>query len=250
MPRRFNKKTATTFNVVHRAHDDARFYDDEASEHVLVPQSTKKKVVTTTELEKKLANTNIRDNEGLAAQYGITYDDSKYDYMQHLKPMGNPDGVFVGAKQSQPKQLIEDLFKDQLPSKETRKVARDLNQNIPDELQGFNPNLDPRLREVLEALDDEAYIEEEDEGGDEDIFNSLLQSGEVEDEEEFYEEADDYDDEWDLDNYEEEYDAKYNLDTPEGVNLNWQRDFMQFKKDNKNKHNDWDSIPTTNSITS
>lgn len=241
MPRRFNKKTATTFNVVHRAHDDARFYDDEASEHVLVPQSTKKKVVTTTELEKKLANTNIRDNEGLAAQYGITYDDSKYDYMQHLKPMGNPDGVFVGAKQSQPKQLIEDLFKDQLPSKETRKVARDLNQNIPDELQGFNPNLDPRLREVLEALDDEAYIEEEDEGGDEDIFNSLLQSGEVEDEEEFYEEADDYDDEWDLDNYEEEYDAKYNLDTPEGVNLNWQRDFMQFKKDNKNKHNDWDS---------
>ena len=55
----------------------------------------------------------------------------------------------------------------------------------------------------------------------------------MEDEEEFYEEADDYDDEWDLDNYEEEYDAKYNLDTPEGVNLNWQRDFMQFKKDNK-----------------
>lgn len=236
MPRRFNKKNATTFNVVHRAHDDARFYDDEASEHVLVPQSSKKKVVTTAELEKKLANTSIRDNEGLAAQYGITYDDSKYDYMQHLKPMGNPDGVFVGAKQTQPKQLIEDLFKDQLPSKETRKVARDLNQNIPDELQGFNPNLDPRLREVLEALDDEAYIED----GEEDIFNSLLQSGEVEDENEFYEEAEDYD-EWDLDNYEEEYDAKYNLDTPEGVNLNWQRDFMQFKKDNKNKPNEWDS---------
>ena len=147
--------------------------------------------------------------------------------------MGNPDGVFVGAKQSQPKQLIEDLFKDQLPSKETRKVARDLNQNIPDELQGFNPNLDPRLREVLEALDDEAYIEEEDEGGDEDIFNSLLQSGEVEDEEEFYEEADDYDDEWDLDNYEEEYDAKYNLDTPEGVNLNWQRILCNSKRTTK-----------------
>ena len=38
---------------------------------------------------------------------------------------------------SQPKQLIEDLFKDQLPSKETRKVARDLNQKHTDELQGF-----------------------------------------------------------------------------------------------------------------
>ena len=54
-----------------------------------------------------------------------------------------------------------------------------------------------------------------------------------------YEEADDYD-EWDLDNYEEEHDAKYNLDTPEGVNLNWQRDFMQFKRTTK-QTNDWDS---------
>ena len=49
-----------------------------------------------------------------------------------------------------------------------------------------------------------------------------------------------HDDEWDLDNYEEEYDAKYNLDTPEGVNLNWQR-ILCNSKGQQNKHNDWDS---------
>ena len=260
MGRRFDKKNATTFNVLHRAHDDVKYFDDDASKHVLVEQTKKeqpkKKVYTTSDLESKLANENIRDNEGLAAHYGITYDDSKYDYMQHLKPMGNTDGVFVGAKETgvEKKQKIEDLIRDQLPSERTRKVARDLDQSIPDELQGFNPNLDPRLREVLEALEDEAYIEEEQEGADEDVFDMLLKSGEVEDEDEFYygSGAEDYDDEydeWDLDNYEDEYNQKYELGVPEdedgelpdGVNQDWQRDFMKFKKDTKHKANDWDS---------
>lgn len=260
MGRRFDKKNATTFNVLHRAHDDVKYFDDDASKHVLVEQTKKeqpkKKIYTTSDLESKLANENIRDNEGLAAHYGITYDDSKYDYMQHLKPMGNTDGVFVGAKETsvEKKQKIEDLIRDQLPSERTRKVARDLDQSIPDELQGFNPNLDPRLREVLEALEDEAYIEEEQEGADEDVFDMLLKSGEVEDEDEFYygSGAEDYDDEydeWDLDNYEDEYNQKYELGVPEdedgelpdGVNQDWQRDFMKFKKDTKHKANDWDS---------
>ncbi|EER30381.1 conserved hypothetical protein [Candida tropicalis MYA-3404] len=260
MGRRFDKKNATTFNVLHRAHDDVKYFDDDASKHVLVEQTKKeqpkKKIYTTSDLESKLANENIRDNEGLAAHYGITYDDSKYDYMQHLKPMGNTDGVFVGAKETsvEKKQKIEDLIRDQLPSERTRKVARDLDQSIPDELQGFNPNLDPRLREVLEALEDEAYIEEEQEGADEDVFDMLLKSGEVEDENEFYygSGAEDYDDEydeWDLDNYEDEYNQKYESGVPEdedgelpdGVNQDWQRDFMKFKKDTKHKANDWDS---------
>lgn len=260
MGRKFDKKNATTFNVLHRAHDDVKYFDDDASKHVLVEQTKKeqpkKKIYTTSDLESKLANENIRDNEGLAAHYGITYDDSKYDYMQHLKPMGNTDGVFVGAKETsvEKKQKIEDLIRDQLPSERTRKVARDLDQSIPDELQGFNPNLDPRLREVLEALEDEAYIEEEQEGADEDVFDMLLKSGEVEDEDEFYygSGAEDYDDEydeWDLDNYEDEYNQKYELGVPEdedgelpdGVNQDWQRDFMKFKKDTKHKANDWDS---------
>ncbi|KAG7663859.1 LTV1 [[Candida] subhashii] len=272
--RRFDKKNATTFNIVHRAHDDSRFYDDEASEHVLVRTNapsksgtTTKKIYTTTELEQKLNKDQVRDNEGMAAQYGIFYDDSKYDYMQHLKPIGtSQDGVFISAKTNdKPKETkIEDLFKDQLPSESKRKIGADLNESVPKELKGFNPNLDPRLREVLEALEDEAYITDDDEGEEGgDVFNDLLKSGEVEDEDEFYygSDAEDYQDddydEWDLDNYQDEYDQKYEQGVPEdddyknyeendhipdaNVNSGWQKDFMKFKRDTKNQTNDWDS---------
>ncbi|KAI5963929.1 LTV1 [Candida margitis] len=274
MVKKFDKKNATTYNVVHRAHDDARFFDDNAS-NVLVPtaQSQKnkvsstsgKKVFSTHELEAKLRD-QVRENEGLAAQYGITFDDSKYDYMQHLKPIGNSDGVFISAKdrdqqRRQEKLDLEQLLKDQLPSTEKRKVTKDLNQSIPDELKGFNPNMDPRLREVLEALEDEAYIEEvkhkknnvdvdDDEEYDDDIFADLLRSGQAEEDEyDYYDEDEDYGDdydEWDLDNYEDEYDAKYDehpeeILGQEGVNEDWQRDFMKFKKESKNKENTWDS---------
>ena len=39
---------------------------------------------------------------------------------------------------------------------------------MPDVLAGFQPDMDPRLREVLEALEDEAYVDDED-----DIFGEL-----------------------------------------------------------------------------
>ncbi|KAI5961962.1 LTV1 [Candida theae] len=270
MVKKFDKKNATTYNIVHRAHDDARFFDDDAT-NVLVPtaQSQKsastKKVFSKNELEAKLRD-QVRENEGLAAQYGITFDDSKYDYMQHLKPIGNSDGVFISAKEQeqhrrQQKLDLEALLKDQLPSSEKRKVTKDLNQSIPDELKGFNPDMDPRLREVLEALEDEAYIEEvkhqkgdgsneDDEDYDDDIFADLLKSGQAEEEEyDYYNEDGNYEDEydeWDLDNYEDEYNAKYDehpedLVGQEGVNEDWQRDFMKFKKESKNKAHSWDS---------
>ncbi|KAG2735094.1 hypothetical protein G9P44_001308 [Scheffersomyces stipitis] len=301
--RRFDKKNAQTFQIVHRAHDDSRFYDEEASSHVLVSAPSnknkvvphnevggKKKIYTIAELEQKLDKDEIsalRENEGLAAQYGIFFDDSKYDYMQHLKPIGQDrDAVFIQANSVKKNQLkaanVEELFKGQLPSDSKRKVTTELNQSIPDELKGFNPDMDPRLREVLEALEDEAYITDEEaeedtvgggegeakhaaKGGD-DIFSQLLQSGEVENEEEFY--GSDYDDfedgydEWDLDNYEDEYNDKYDSDNyEEAENLynegeapveladsdikvpktGWQSDFWKFKAASKNKVNEWDS---------
>ncbi|KAI5961810.1 LTV1 [Candida pseudojiufengensis] len=292
MVKKFDKKNAKTFNIVHRAHDDVKYYDEDASQNVLVESnqsksksklnsnqttSNNKKIYSTNDLETKLKN-KVRDNEGLAAQYGITYDDSNYDYMQHLKPIGDSnDGIFIKAKNEsttekpQKKLNLEDLLKDNLPSEEKRYISRDLNQSIPDELKGFNPNMDPRLREVLEALEDEAYIEdtkndrdeedEEEEGDleeDDDMFADLLKSGEIKEDEynEYYDyDDDDYDyenennedyDEWDMDNYEDEYNKKYNEESEElidnkEINKNWQKDFMKFKKDNKNKINEWDS---------
>jgi len=239
----------------------------------------KKKVYSTSDLENNLTPEEIekiRGNEGLAAQFGIYFDDSKYDYMQHLKPIGETgDGVFIERKSDEKDKKrqtnIEDLFKDQLPSEQKVKITHDTFENIPLELKGFKPDMDPRLREVLEALEDEAYIESgQQDAEDDDIFASLINSGQVEDEDEFYYGSDadqyyddeDYD-EWDLDNYNEEYDAKYASDElekqdmpynkgeepedlveekpPTFLHTNWEKDFKKFKMDNKNKANDWDS---------
>ncbi|KAM9897302.1 hypothetical protein OXX69_010318, partial [Metschnikowia pulcherrima] len=176
--KKFDKKNAKTFSVVHRSHEDSLYFDNDAPQHVLVeaPQSKKSQqkpstntgqnenhvAFSTDELAKRLSPAelkSIRENEGLAAQYGILYDDSKYDYMQHLRPIGEAqDSVFIEApeeKKPKSKQNIEDLIKDALPSEQTRTVAHDELENIPRELQGFNPDMDPRLREVLEALEDE-----------------------------------------------------------------------------------------------
>jgi protein LTV1 len=45
---------------------------------------------------------------------------------------------------------------------------------VPDEIAGFQPDMDPRLREVLEALEDDAYVDERDE---EDVFGALGRDG-------------------------------------------------------------------------
>lgn len=289
MGRRFNKKTAQTFSVVHRAHDDALFYDNEALEHVLVPleggnQRTRSKILST----KKVFNTSqlalalsehdvkkIRANEGLAAQYGIYFDDSQYDYMQHLRPTGDAEAVVIEAKPAKASSGrrergdIGALFGDQLPSEAKRHVAYDEGQNVPNELAGFNPDMDPRLREVLEALEDEEYLErrkDEDahdiegyEDDDDALFADLLGSGEVAPEEFYYGSDAEYQDgdEWDLDNYKDEFDARYGSDAsfdeaynageaPEGaeapvaVRTGWERDFDKFRAAKKGA-NEWDS---------
>lgn len=282
MPRkRFDKKNAQTFSVVHRSHEDLLYFDNDASKHVLVPAAQRaqaqgtlsqlkarksgKQSYSTQELEDTLGKDAVqamRANEGLAAQYGIYFDDSQYDYMQHLKPIGGGgDSVFIEAKNKEkPKELIEALIKDVLPSETKRKVAFDDEENIPEELRGFQPHMDPRLREVLEALEDEAYVAEAGEGEVEDAdFLDLLQSGEVADEDDFYDEYDG--DDWDLDefeDYEGEYDEEevveelenpYNEgEAPEdveaavpAVSSGWEKDFMKFKKETKNAVNEWDS---------
>lgn len=276
--KKFNKKSAVTYSVVHRSHEDSLYYDNDASKHVLVQksQSQEPKIVpkgySTRQLETQLDETElaaVRDNEGLAAQYGIFYDDSKYDYMQHLRPMGQQkDAVFIPRtskdEKAPPKKKLDDLLEDVMPSKTTRRAGHDDLENIPHELQGFNPDMDGRLREVLEALEDEAYVDTEDVE-----LEDLLKSGEV-DLDEFYED-DDFD-EWDMDNYDDDFsgedesgaeDLEYQeveLENPyndgeapidaqeenEGVapsaaiHTGWERDFARFKKQAP-KQNDWDS---------
>lgn len=133
----------------------------------------------------------MRENEGEAANYGITYDDSSYDYMQHLRPVGQggadvvlipgPKGSAVAAglkNKGKGKARAEDLFdlpESVLPSKDEVSVqeawARE--ESIPRELQGFQPDMDPHLRQVLEALEDDAFVDDEGEW-----FDELVHDGE------------------------------------------------------------------------
>ena len=161
------------------------------------------------DLEEEIDFENVRDNEGEAANYGIYFDDSQYDYMQHLRDIGdgNEDAHFMDSASVRIKgrgksKLIklEDALKEvdlgsdagdlgwrstagdtiasDVTSSSIKRTYQD-QQDIPDEIAGFQPDMDPRLREVLEALDDEAYVDPKDE---EDVLGVLVKgatTGEV-----------------------------------------------------------------------
>ena len=146
----------------------------------------------------------LRDNEGEAAEYGIYYDDTEYDYMQHMRDLNGWDGsgescfleAAANVQKGKDKISLEDALrnasledaKDErfvsrtgsqlldesvLPSKILKKTTYQDQQDIPDVLGGFQPDMDPRLREVLEALDDEAYVDDEEE-----LFSELAKDRE------------------------------------------------------------------------
>ncbi|KAE9374766.1 low temperature viability protein [Stipitochalara longipes BDJ] len=267
MPRKkwIDKKTATHFTLVHRPQNDPLIHDESASSMVLnpTPLPNSNKVKKLDDLASELGSDveKIRENEGEAANYGIYYDDSEYDYMQHMRDLGSGSGeaYFVEApapkNKGKGKQSLEDALKDTsledptgplldeeiLPSKNLRKVTYQAQQDIPDALAGFQPDMDPRIREVLEALEDEAYVEE-----DEDIFGELAKDGEEVEEDEFEQGAwEDEDGGWESDDTAKptkEYKDAPAL-TAEMVDDEsedhgdgaWMQDFSKYKKDQKAK---------------
>ena len=148
----------------------------------------------------------VRDNEGEAAEHGVYFDDTEYDYMQHIRDInsgsGSGESYFVEAAiknkdgKGKGKMSLEDALRgtslqedpsesrasnsggpqlldgDLLPSKDLRKSTYQDQQDVPDALAGFQPDMDPRLREVLEALEDEAYVDDE-----EDVFGEIAKDG-------------------------------------------------------------------------
>ncbi|SCU93994.1 LAFA_0F19284g1_1 [Lachancea sp. 'fantastica'] len=286
----FDRKTAKKFAVVHRPHDDPRFHDTEASEHVLVPVEDRKSRNKNSTGAKSpfsqgsrqqrsdLKKAPAHDHVGEATLYGIEFDDSKYDYTQHLRPVGmDPqNAVLISAKsttQSKPREAkVEDLFAgleihDSKDKKNDSMFERGgiakreylkHQQDVDEELRGFRPDLNPALREVLEALEDEAYVvnkdvvvkkskaqaEAEEETGDnddDDLFEQLLLGGEVEDAEDFDQEFD----EWDVDNiqdyeethYRDELQQLENIENFEDLqNIDYQADVTRFKKQQSRKN--------------
>lgn len=174
---------------------------------VAAPNSNKIKSRDDLEEELGLDPGSVRHNEGEAAEYGVYYDDTDYDYMQHMRDLGgSTEAYFVEAPQAvkkqnkgKGKQKLEDALReaslddndgersqggvrlggstalldaDILPSRTLRNGTYQDQQDIPDALAGFQPDMDPRLREVLEALEDEAYVDDED-----DVFGELAKDG-------------------------------------------------------------------------
>jgi protein LTV1 len=303
---RSDKKTAAKYQLFHRSQNDPSIHNPEAEDRVLYQVSGPKSEVAPSssastashkasrnlaELQQQFGSESIRQNEGEAANYGVFYDDTRYDYMQHLRELGAGGGnsYFVeaapekGKRKAKPMKL-EDALRDvslddsqsqvggsanlygseyartdYAPSSTasyTRKPTYQDQQNIPDAIAGFQPSMDPRLREALEALEDEAYVDDDDE---DDIFSELtgnaeeMHPGDWEDT--IYDEEDEG---WESDVTEKAYpqpgstvegistqDVVASLDSSElpepdkpvpdtiPENGDWMREFSKFKKDAK-----------------
>ncbi|KAK6078476.1 low temperature viability protein [Seiridium cupressi] len=285
MPKKswINKKTAQHFTLVHRPQNDPLIHDESAPSMILnptnVPGSAKAKSKQLDDLASELGvdAENIRANEGEAANYGIYYDDTEYDYMQHMRDLGdgtqggtvtfveaNPEGsnrnkgkgkqqnleaalrqLDIQAEEDKKRELFDDDF---LPSKNLdRKTYQDM-QDVPDAIGGFQPDMDPRIREALEALEDEAYVDNAEE---DDFFQELTKGKDEVDEYDFEDMGDEG---WETDDTAKpgsEYKVSTSAgtgadDAPELVpvvdaeeaaeaadTVNWMEDFKAFKKDQK-----------------
>ena len=262
MPRKkfIDRKTATTFSLVYRAQNDPLIHDPDASDMVFAEKANPNrdnKVKRRADLDAEFAGS-VRGNEGEAAAYGVYYDDSGYDYMQHLRDLGGaPDAHFVEATPSNASRggrhrrgldaALDALELDDgrsVASSRASAAARELlpaellpsefvqprtyqdMQDVPDAIAGFQPDMDPRLREALEALDDDAFVDD-----DEELFEALARDPEELGVREC--EAEGEDEGWESDRTvtkDTQHDGM-DVDGEAAPSQDWMRDFDRFKKD-------------------
>lgn len=256
-----NKKSATTFQLVHRSQRDPQIHNEEAPQRVFVPIQTKvkqsssadalleqnsiagrKNIQTRRELEGEFDSA-VRENEGEAAEYGVYFDDTEYDYMQHLRPTGNLGAVMLEnpeiTKAGKKKTTFE-LPEDVRPSEQERPRNYQDQQAVQDSIAGFRPDLDPRIREVLEALETEEETEEAD---SEDWFQELTKDGVAEDEE-----FNRQDDGWgeDDDGWASDDTAKaVSSSRKHGHKSDWEQEYSRIKKAGANAIDEEGSIAST-----
>ncbi|PWY97564.1 hypothetical protein BCV70DRAFT_202740 [Testicularia cyperi] len=231
---------AQHFQLVHRSQRDPLINDPEAGAHVLKsfdPANQARRTgkgKTRAQLEEdtsvafdKLGRP-VRSNVGEAANYGIYFDDTEYDYMQHLRPIHDDenlkrggenvdeeiDTILISASKQKPKSSTKDggfslkpggddndnnnnnqiasssagpssssggtksaglqLPASVLPSQKEMPFSYTSHLNVEPSLQGFQPDMDPHLRQALEALDDEAFVDDE---LDDDFFGEVVRDG-------------------------------------------------------------------------
>ncbi|KAF9469714.1 LTV-domain-containing protein [Collybia nuda] len=244
----FRQPGAKHFQLVHRSQRDPLIHDPDASQHVLKPieRENAKKGKSRADLEFILPSSELIHDQGAnigeAAIYGVYYDDTEYDYMQHLRTVGvQEDGVeSVLIEAPLPSKAGGELKKIQhrdLPPgvlASTSELPRtyESQQAIPESIAGFQPDMDPHLRQVLEALEDDAFV---DDNLEDNFFGELVGDGER---------GSDEDVEFPFDENGAE-DTKENHGSPskeEDQELDWEERFAQFKKaqqcNNKGSDND------------
>ena len=133
------------------------------------------------------ALTSPRSNIGEASLHGVYYDDTVYNYMQHLRPVGGREEGFETILVEKPKRptalkntddlpiSLQDLPPEVLPS--ASELPRDFESQaaVQSSISGLQPNMDPHLRQTLEALEDDAYADDD---LDDDFFGELIKDGE------------------------------------------------------------------------
>lgn len=156
--------------------------------------------------------------------------------MQHMRPIGiqekGVDSILIEVPSSsrpthKPKAKDFNLIpKEALPSAVEVPHQRMLEaqEAIPSELQGFQPEMNPHLRQTLEALDDDAFVRDD---ADDDFFAKLLEGGGRDDD--GVEELDFEDDGADADTYHLPQASEINSDEEDGQD--WHLRFAKFKKE-------------------
>ncbi|KAG0707564.1 Low temperature viability protein-domain-containing protein [Suillus ampliporus] len=240
MPKKslFRQPGAQHFQLVHRSQRDPLIHDPDASQHVLKAfvRANDKKGKTRADLESLLSPDDIsRDSRvGEAALYGVYFDDTEYDYMQHLRTAGaeeeGVESILIEAPATSQKSKgkgkskdpisLRDLPAEALPSVSEMPRNYESQEAVPSSIAGFQPDMDPHLRQVLEALEDDAFV---DDGLEDDFFGELVAEGERNEDEEFgyqfHEDGDTPQDAPSTEDYED----------PDS----WEAAFAKFKKEQK-----------------
>ena len=226
----FKQSGAKHYQLLHRSLRDPLINEQDSDRVLSEVTKGKQKASTSTAAAASSHDDAALDRVGTAALYDIHYDDSKYDYLQHLRPIGSSSSAAAatGEDDSQVmfipstsassasavnRQPLIKLPAESLPADEDqeRPYAEMLGIPAHPYMMGLQPDMDPKLREVLEALEDEAYVENQ----EQDFFDSLVGSGEkaAEDEEE------DDGEEWEE---EDEFEA--------GVGGQYEQEMAKFKR--------------------
>lgn len=180
---------------------------------------------------------------GQAALYGIYYDDTDYNYMQHLRTVGTQeDGVdsfLIEAplpKKNRSNKTTSKLILPQevLPSASELPRTYESQEAIPTSIAGFQPDMDPHLRQVLEALEDDAFVDDDLHDG---FFGELIESGERASDDKMKFEPDVTDPEV----MEGENSGMGDSDESGEIETGWEERFAKFKKNQTRKEQDTES---------